>query len=53
VEKALRAFDASGHLRLAVINNASPPQQVGWAEHIKALDAFNTALIEANEERHR
>lgn len=53
VEAALRAFDQTGHNRIAVVDAKDTDKLVGWAEHLDALDAFNKALIEANVEEHR
>jgi len=53
LEDALKAFDSSGRSQLAVVTGADPPQAVGWADHVKALRYFNSALIDASVEEHR
>jgi CIC family chloride channel protein len=53
VEAALRAFDRTGHNRLPVVESEDTSKLTGWAEHLDALNAFNTALIEASEEEHK
>jgi len=53
VEAALRAFDRTGHNRLPVVESENTGKLTGWAEHLDALNAFNTALIEASEEEHK
>jgi CIC family chloride channel protein len=53
LESALRSFNAAGRSRLAVVDAADAAQVVGWADHVRALDAFNAALIAANVEEHR
>lgn len=53
VETALRTFDQTGENRIAVVDARDTDKLVGWAERLDALDAFNTALIEANVEEHR
>ena len=53
VEAALRAFDRTGHNRLPVVESSDTSQLAGWAEHLDALNAFNSALIEASEEEHK
>ena len=53
LEVAMRAFDFTGHTRIAVVDPNIPERQVGWAEYTKAITIFNAALIEANVEEHR
>ncbi|MCB1437698.1 MAG: chloride channel protein [Rhodobiaceae bacterium] len=53
IESALRAFDASGVSRIAVIDENEATLRLGWALHVDALAVFNAALIEASEEEHR
>ena len=53
VEAALRAFDHSGQLRLPVVESRDTSRFAGWAEHLDALNALNSALIEASEEEHK
>jgi len=53
VEAALRAFDRAGIERIAVVDKFETTRIVGWAEHLRALNAYNDALIEAHEEEHR
>lgn len=53
LETALRAFDASGHSRLAVVDPREPTKIIAWATQIKALSYFNKVLIQASEEEHR
>ncbi|MDH3580715.1 MAG: chloride channel protein, partial [Hyphomicrobiales bacterium] len=53
VETALRTFDRVGKGRVMVVDARDTTRVIGWAEHVDALDAFNTALIEASVEEHR
>lgn len=53
VEAALRAFDRAGAERLPVVDANDTSRTIGWAEQLKAVNAFNRALIEATEEEHR
>ncbi len=53
LETALRTFDTSGKPRLPVISGTDRPVVTGWADHIRALSYFNSALIEASVEEHR
>ena len=53
LESALRSFNAAGRSRLAVVDAGDAQRVVGWADHVRALDAFNAALIAANVEEHR
>ena len=52
LEAALRAFDSSGHERLAVIDPDQPDRIAGWASQVHALRFFNRALVAASEEEH-
>jgi len=49
--KALREFNRGSYTRLAVVDGRG--RLVGWAEHAKAIEAYNAALIEASVEEHR
>ncbi len=51
LERALRAFSEGSYTRLAVVDGRG--RLIGWADHAKALEAFNRALIEAEIEEHR
>lgn len=53
VEGALRAFDRVGAERLPVVDTNDTSLMIGRADQIKALNAFNAALIEAHKEEHR
>lgn len=53
LEHALRAFDTCGRSRLLVSAGTGNGDLLGWAEQIKALDAYNAALIEASIEEHK
>lgn len=53
LEIALRAFDASGHSRLAVVDPRDGTRIIAWATQVRALSYFNKALIEASVEEHR
>lgn len=53
VESALRAFDRSGQQRIVVVSEHDTRQIIGWAEHVSALHAFNSALIDAHVEEHK
>ncbi len=53
LEKALRAFDAGGHARIAVIEEAEPERIIAWASRLDAVEAYNQALIQANIEAYR
>lgn len=53
VEAALRAFDKAGVSRLPVVDANDAARVIACADHVKALNAFNAALIEAHEEEHR
>ncbi len=51
LEKALRAFGKGTYSRLAVVDRGG--RLVGWADHARAMEAFNEKLIEASVEEHR
>jgi CIC family chloride channel protein len=53
LEMTLRTFDEGGYTRLAVFNKREGGLHVGWVDQIKALSAYNKALIDANVEEHR
>ncbi len=53
VETALRMFDRTGQHRLPVVALSDDCRIVGWAERMKAMEAFNKALIERHVEEHR
>lgn len=53
LETALRAFDAGGHDRIAVIDDWGDNNIIGWAHHLDALAAYNSDLIAASNEEHR
>jgi CIC family chloride channel protein len=53
VEQALRAFDRSGHRRIAIVGASDTEQIIGWAVRVDALQAFNHALIASHVEEHR
>jgi CIC family chloride channel protein len=53
LEKALRAFDASGEEVLPVVAASDRTKIVGWASQVAALSWFNKALIETSVEEHR
>ncbi|QBK31463.1 chloride channel protein [Roseitalea porphyridii] len=53
LETALRAFDASGHSRLAVVDPREDTRIIAWATQVRALSYFNKALIQASVEEHR
>lgn len=53
LERALRTFDQSGKSRIAVVAESDQTMIIGWAERMAALDAFNTALIDAHVEEHK
>ncbi|AXS41314.1 chloride channel protein [Breoghania sp. L-A4] len=53
LETALRAFDASGQARIAVVDRNDPEKIIGWVLHVRALRYFNKALIDATVEEHR
>lgn len=50
---ALRTFNARGYSRIAVVDPDEEMRIVGWADYVEALNTFNTALIEAEQEEHR
>ena len=52
LEHALRVFDSSGRSRL-LVRQGDGGELLGWAEQVKALDAYNAALIEASIEEHK
>jgi CIC family chloride channel protein len=53
LESALRAFDASGHSRLPVLERRDKElRQIGWADQVRALTSFNRALVETSREEH-
>ncbi|MEM1046398.1 MAG: chloride channel protein [Pseudomonadota bacterium] len=53
LETALRVFDDSGKTTLPVVDPHQPTAVVGSAAHLKALNYFNSALIEQSVEEHR
>ncbi|MGE0612594.1 MAG: chloride channel protein [Hyphomicrobiales bacterium] len=53
VEAALRAFDKAGLSRLPVVDANDAARVIACADHVKALNAYNAALIAAHEEEHR
>lgn len=53
LESALRTFDNSGQVSLPVVDTTNATQIVGIARHVRALNYFNKALIQATEEEHR
>ena len=53
LEKALQMFDAEGRQRIPVVDAAHPETLLGWAEQVRALAYFNSALIETSVEEHR
>lgn len=53
VEAALRACDLAGLHRIPVVDAEDTSRLVGWVEHLRALNAYNKALIEAHVEEHR
>lgn len=53
VEAALREFDRVGKHRVAVVDARQTDRQIGWVEHLDALNAFNNALIAAHVEEHK
>jgi CIC family chloride channel protein len=53
LEVALRRFDSSGEVHMAVAEPADPTRIIGWASRLDALEAYNNALIKANVEEHR
>ncbi len=53
VESALRMFDRTGLQRLPVVAASDDGRIVGWATRMRAMDAFNKALIERHVEEHR
>ena len=50
---ALRAFDTASHDRIPVVDQSDTSRLVGWADHITALNTYNTALVDAHVEEHR
>ncbi len=53
LEVALRALTSVGKTRIPVFDPLDANRVIGWADHVKALDTFNAAMIEANVEEHR
>ncbi|MEM8627610.1 MAG: chloride channel protein, partial [Pseudomonadota bacterium] len=53
VDEALQALDKSGQRRVAVVSEAGSDIVVGWVDEVRALNAFNEALIDAHKEEHR
>ena len=53
LEAALRALTSVGKTRIPVFDPLNAGRVIGWADHVRALDAFNEAMIEANVEEHR
>ena len=50
---ALKRFDETGRERLPVVDAHDPERLVGWAHQVKALSAFNRALVQVSIEEHR
>jgi len=53
LEQALKAFDDTGRSRLPVVEGETELIQIGWADHVRALRYFNSALIDASVEEHK
>ncbi|WP_150525468.1 chloride channel protein [Roseibium sediminis] len=53
LESALKSFDNSGASSLPVVDKGDATRIVGIARHVRALNHFNKALIQATEEEHR
>ena len=53
VEVALRVFDRAGTHSIPVVDAADKTRVIAYAHHVKALDAFNRALIDEHIEGHR
>lgn len=51
--RALKLFDFTRAASVAVVDPADPTRQLGWASHVAALRAYNEALVEETEQRHR
>jgi CIC family chloride channel protein len=51
--RALKLFDFTRAGAVAVVDPADPGRQLGWASHVAALRAYNEALVEETEQRHR
>lgn len=52
LEGALKAFDNSGHARIAVVDAADPTRVIGEVQHLRALRYYNRALVQASVEEH-
>ena len=50
---AIKTFNDVGLARIPVVDANDVSVTLGWAEHVKALDALNAALNEVNAEEHR
>ncbi len=50
---ALKRFDETGRERLPVVDAHDPERLVAWAYQVKALAAFNRALVQVSIEEHR
>ena len=50
---ALKRFDEAGRERLPVVDARDPERLVAWAYQVKALAAFNRALVQVSIEEHR
>lgn len=50
---ALKRFDETGRERLPVVDAHDPERLVAWAHQVKALAAFNRALVQVSIEEHR
>ncbi|MEL7049942.1 MAG: chloride channel protein, partial [Pseudomonadota bacterium] len=53
LDHALKVFAKTGQSRLVVVSDTDTTKIIGWADRLSALSKFNTALIDANVERHR
>ena len=51
LRKALRAFGKGSYTRLAVVDRGG--RLMGWADHGRAMEAFNDKLIEISVEEHK
>jgi len=52
LERALRAFDRTGHEKIAVVSGRDETRVVGYATRVDALTAYNKALIASHVEEH-
>ncbi len=54
LEKALQTFAKGNYTRIAVFKDPQDTStHIGWADYTEALNEYNKALVEANEEEHR